>query len=219
MLDGTGHEACMLALLEAGGIDSIDAADAQGWTPLQLAAIEGHEPCVCTLLMAGSALPSIFPYDEEGSYEPAVDAIQGAAEWLGLLSDTPDDEGSDAEGGSAGSSGGTDSSEGADSDSEPDVPPGAALDDALHSELCCPITNDVMQDPVIAADGTTYERHAIEGKWRDGRCFVGPASSWKRAVLCCCATADGRGRSVVGSPGHPPVYMAGGNMRLFDRQG
>lgn len=27
--------------------------------------------------------------------------------------------------------------------------------------LCCPITHEVLRDPVVAADGITYERHAI----------------------------------------------------------
>ncbi|KAJ1454155.1 hypothetical protein M885DRAFT_427227, partial [Pelagophyceae sp. CCMP2097] len=29
-------------------------------------------------------------------------------------------------------------------------------------EVCCPITHEVMQDPVLAADGHSYERCAIE---------------------------------------------------------
>merc|ERR1719453_1094161 len=35
---------------------------------------------------------------------------------------------------------------------------------SLPSELFCPITHDVMTDPVVAQDGHTYERNAIE-KW------------------------------------------------------
>ena len=27
--------------------------------------------------------------------------------------------------------------------------------------LCCPITHEVLRDPVVAADGITYERRAI----------------------------------------------------------
>lgn len=34
--------------------------------------------------------------------------------------------------------------------------------DALRKTICCPVTHDVMQDPVVAADGHTYERAAIE---------------------------------------------------------
>ncbi|PRW56453.1 ankyrin 2,3 unc44 [Chlorella sorokiniana] len=82
-----GHEACVLALLEAGA--NIDRV-ADHMTALQWAAWHGQEHCVCTLLMA------------------------------------------------------------------------AALDEALRSEVCCPITHEVMADPVIAADGTTYERQAIQ---------------------------------------------------------
>jgi len=32
----------------------------------------------------------------------------------------------------------------------------------MKQDCCCPITQDVMKDPVIAADGHTYERTAIE---------------------------------------------------------
>lgn len=31
-------------------------------------------------------------------------------------------------------------------------------------EFCCPILHELMEDPVVAADGHTYERKAIE-KW------------------------------------------------------
>ena len=31
-------------------------------------------------------------------------------------------------------------------------------------ELLCPITQELMDDPVVATDGHTYERHAIE-RW------------------------------------------------------
>ena len=37
-------------------------------------------------------------------------------------------------------------------------------------EFCCPILHDLMSDPVVAADGHSYERDAIE-KWiYDGNC-------------------------------------------------
>ena len=29
-------------------------------------------------------------------------------------------------------------------------------------ELCCPISHELMEDPVVAADGQTYERAAVE---------------------------------------------------------
>lgn len=35
---------------------------------------------------------------------------------------------------------------------------------AAAEGLCCPITAEIMVDPVVIADGTTYEREAIE-KW------------------------------------------------------
>lgn len=42
------------------------------------------------------------------------------------------------------------------------------LSDALRGEACCPITHDVFSDPVVAADGTTYERSAIESECGTG---------------------------------------------------
>ena len=37
------------------------------------------------------------------------------------------------------------------------------FDPSLLSDLCCPITHEPMADPVVVADGGTYERAAIEG--------------------------------------------------------
>ena len=39
--------------------------------------------------------------------------------------------------------------------------------DELPEDLCCPITCELMKDPVITADGTTFERCAI-AEWRGG---------------------------------------------------
>jgi hypothetical protein len=33
--------------------------------------------------------------------------------------------------------------------------------DQVSELLCCPITHEVLRDPVVAADGITYERRAI----------------------------------------------------------
>lgn len=33
--------------------------------------------------------------------------------------------------------------------------------DQVSELLCCPITHEVLHDPVVAADGITYERQAI----------------------------------------------------------
>ena len=49
------------------------------------------------------------------------------------------------------------------------VPP-AAPAASLEDDLTCPITLDLMVDPVVAADGTTYERAAIEGWINKARC-------------------------------------------------
>lgn len=45
------------------------------------------------------------------------------------------------------------------------------LEQALLDELSCPISFQLMTDAVIADDGHTYQRHAIE-KWID-RCTAG----------------------------------------------
>ena len=49
--------------------------------------------------------------------------------------------------------------------------PGAAAEErrrlALMGDLRCPITLEVMRDPVIAGDGHSYERSAIE-RWLSG---------------------------------------------------
>ena len=40
------------------------------------------------------------------------------------------------------------------------------LDASLITNLlCCPITQEPLADPVLAADGQTYERAAMEGGW------------------------------------------------------
>ncbi|KAI5613719.1 WD repeat, SAM and U-box domain-containing protein 1, partial [Silurus asotus] len=39
----------------------------------------------------------------------------------------------------------------------------APVSDGIPDEFLCPITHEVMKDPVIAADGYSYEREAIEG--------------------------------------------------------
>ena len=39
--------------------------------------------------------------------------------------------------------------------------PNAIAPQRLPPELACPITDEIMQDPVMAADGHTYERRAI----------------------------------------------------------
>ena len=36
------------------------------------------------------------------------------------------------------------------------------VEDGIPDEFKCPITTEIMKDPVIAADGITYERKSIE---------------------------------------------------------
>ena len=55
--------------------------------------------------------------------------------------------------------------------------------DALRRSICCSITLEVMQDPVVAADGYTYERIAIE--------------RWVAAKLCSPMTNDPMGPELV----------------------
>lgn len=42
------------------------------------------------------------------------------------------------------------------------VPSAPPLKPSLPDELCCSITSEVFKDPVVAIDGNTYERSAIE---------------------------------------------------------
>ncbi|PRW56411.1 ankyrin repeat [Chlorella sorokiniana] len=143
-----GHEACLLSLLEAGA--AIDATDEQGLTALQLAALEGQEHCVHTLLLAGAALPTSFPGIDEEAAAQAQSLIQEAAQLLLAAPDADGDSAAAAEAAEAASP------------AEPAASAAAAaLDDALLSDVCCPITHELMEDPVLAADGTTYERQAI----------------------------------------------------------
>lgn len=151
----------MLALLEAGA--DFSATDERGLTPLQLAAVEGQEHCVATLLAAGAPLPASFSAgdgtDDAASDEVACEEacaaaalIQQIAGDLGLLPAAH----APAWGGAAPTSA-----------AAPAAPSGcggasAALDDCLCNDVCCPITHEVMEQPVIAADGTTYEKSAIQ---------------------------------------------------------
>lgn len=42
--------------------------------------------------------------------------------------------------------------------------PSTNINGPIPAEFCCPITTDIMHDPVVAEDGFTYERSAIE-RW------------------------------------------------------
>merc|ERR1711964_138049 len=37
-----------------------------------------------------------------------------------------------------------------------------------NDDYLCPITHEVMRDPVVASDGQTYEREAIESWFKEG---------------------------------------------------
>lgn len=38
------------------------------------------------------------------------------------------------------------------------------MDEEIEEEFICPISQEMMSDPVVAADGVTYERESIH-KW------------------------------------------------------
>jgi hypothetical protein len=48
-------------------------------------------------------------------------------------------------------------------------------DDVKFDEIVCPITFKIMEDPVTAADGHTYERSAIQ-EWIERATQGGPQS-------------------------------------------
>ena len=54
--------------------------------------------------------------------------------------------------------------------------------DGIPSQLRCPITLNLMEDPVVAADGNTYDRHALE-KWFRNQSPTKPLSPLTGAVL------------------------------------
>ena len=61
-------------------------------------------------------------------------------------------------------------------------------------EFLCPISKDVMEDPVVAADGITYERSTIE-KWiRDKE---GELCAARKDILNCDATAKDKLQRII----------------------
>jgi len=58
-------------------------------------------------------------------------------------------------------------------------------DDAVvPSELMCPISHDIMVDPVVAADGHTYERYQFE-RWVSGGKVVSPMTNLALNSITC----------------------------------
>lgn len=55
---------------------------------------------------------------------------------------------------------------------------GTAAWDDIFVELRCPITQEAMRDPVLAADGETYERSAVEGAACCGQAKLHFFDSW-----------------------------------------
>jgi hypothetical protein len=62
----------------------------------------------------------------------------------------------------------------------------------MPEELSCPICFKLMTDPVVAEDGQTYQRHAIE-EWIN-KCIAGTVSAhggWYRNPLGKCGMSGG----------------------------
>ena len=59
------------------------------------------------------------------------------------------------------------------------------FDELLHANhhFCCPITQDIFVDPVVASDGNTYERHALEN-WINVYGGNSPITRQPISILC-----------------------------------
>mmetsp|Transcript_39389 Transcript_39389/g.78961 ORF Transcript_39389/g.78961 Transcript_39389/m.78961 type:complete len:93 (-) Transcript_39389:20-298(-) len=83
----------------------------------------------------------------------------------------------------------------------------AGRDDELPDEFYCPITMEVMTDPVLAADGFSYERRAIQ-EWLDS----GKMTSPKTGILL--ESKELRGnlslRSLIQDRARRPASINGG---------
>lgn len=51
--------------------------------------------------------------------------------------------------------------------------------EGVSVEMCCPITHDVMQDPVMAVDGYLYDRFAIQRAWSIRKMAYSPMTTEK----------------------------------------
>ena len=68
---------------------------------------------------------------------------------------------------------------------EPSASTAAELAETLRAELTCPITHENMERPVVAAEGSTYERSAIESE----RCSAASAACMRPRVAALLAHA------------------------------
>ena len=62
---------------------------------------------------------------------------------------------------------------------------GIILDAGMLQDVVCPITQEPMEDPVLAADGHTFERSAIEGGFSCCRCLPGCQQDGCRSRMLC----------------------------------
>ena len=77
---------------------------------------------------------------------------------------------------------------------------------AEAADFRCPLTNVVMVDPVVAEDGVTYERHAIEAWLKEH----------SRSPVVRTASDDSEGRRVFASIG-PKLVPNAERKRALDR--
>jgi len=61
----------------------------------------------------------------------------------------------------------------------------------LQHSLRCPITHELYADPVVASDGHTYEREAIEAAWRSAREMADARQAGTVDDVCCGCSGDG----------------------------
>eukprot|EP00887_Chlorella_sp_A99_P002394 scaffold10.g2394.t1 len=136
----------LLDVVASGRNSSIPAIAAAGAIPPLVSLLDGS--AAVTQQYAADALASL------ASYKPSHDAIAAAGAIIAagrcLLGATSEQLGQPASGARAAASAG------------PGAGDGAGFIGAALCELVCPITQEPMRDPVVAADGHTYERAAIE---------------------------------------------------------
>jgi hypothetical protein len=175
-----GHEPCVAALINAGA--ALNEKTANGYTALICAANYGHEPCVAALINVGAALSekvggyTALMLAARGGHEPCVATLieagaEGAEEIMARRA-------SSARARARWVRAGTlvrraqparrvvaafwDQAHHRLERQEPEiVSAGLRAYTACPDEFKCPITWGLFRDPVVAADGFTYERKAI----------------------------------------------------------
>ncbi|CAD7700576.1 unnamed protein product [Ostreobium quekettii] len=168
-------ERLMVSITWIRGLD-IDDADAQGRTPLHGASANGHTGVLKALLEGGAAwnakdVEGRTPWDVAGenvggeaslgcnmvrqALSMAAAQQQEVDKMLAKKSRSMHCSSRSRSGASGGISAGTTE--------------GPALSRCMPGAFLCPITKGIMRDPVVAADGHTYERAAIAEWLEAGR--------------------------------------------------